>query len=60
MPTDANPSRQEQFSGTKEVADTHRFDENRLFDYMTAHVEGFEGPLTVKAAAVSPCRRPRI
>ena len=45
--TDAAPSRQEQFSGTKEVADTHRFDEKRLEEYMAAHVEGFKGPLTV-------------
>lgn len=40
-------SRQEQFSGTKEVADSHKFDEKRLEEYMAAHVEGFEGPLTV-------------
>lgn len=48
MPTEENPSRQEQFSGTKEVAESHRFDEKRLFDYMAAHVKGFEGPLTVE------------
>ncbi|TNE59524.1 MAG: phosphotransferase family protein [Alphaproteobacteria bacterium] len=42
------PTRQEMFSGTKEVADTHKFDEQRLFDYMSAHVEGFEGPLEVR------------
>ena len=46
--TDAAESRQEQFSGTKEVADTHRFDEKRLAGYMEAHVDGFKGPLTVK------------
>jgi aminoglycoside phosphotransferase (APT) family kinase protein len=40
--------RQEMFSGTKEVADTHKFDENRLIEYMQAHVDGFEGPLEVK------------
>jgi len=45
--TDTTESRQEQFSGTKEVADTHKFDEKRLEDYMAAHVDGFKGPLTV-------------
>jgi aminoglycoside phosphotransferase (APT) family kinase protein len=40
--------RQEMFSGTKDVADTHKFDENRLVEYMQAHVDGFEGPLEVK------------
>src|SRR5690606_40386070 len=43
----AQPSRQEQFSGTKEVAESHRFDVARLEAYMAAHVEGFKGPLTV-------------
>lgn len=41
-------SRQEQFSGTKEVVEAHRFDEARLEQYMAGHVEGFEGPLTVR------------
>lgn len=40
--------RQEMFSGTKEVADTHKFDEQRLFEYMTQNVDGFEGPLDVR------------
>jgi aminoglycoside phosphotransferase (APT) family kinase protein len=40
-------TRQEMFTGTKEVADAHKFDEKKLADYMEAHVEGFEGPLTV-------------
>lgn len=44
----SEPSRQEQFTGTKDVADTHKFDEARLFDYMSEHVEGFEGPLEVR------------
>ncbi|MFN4353300.1 phosphotransferase family protein [Parvibaculum sp.] len=44
----AEPSRQEQFSGTKDVADSHKFDEKRLEKYMQAHVEGYEGPLTVQ------------
>ena len=41
-------SRQEQFSGTKDVAESHKFDEARLADYMAAHVDGYEGPLTVR------------
>ncbi|PKQ09564.1 MAG: phosphotransferase family protein [Alphaproteobacteria bacterium HGW-Alphaproteobacteria-12] len=45
---DAAESRQDQFSGTKVVADSHKFDEKRLEDYMQAHVDGFKGPITVK------------
>jgi aminoglycoside phosphotransferase (APT) family kinase protein len=41
-------SRQETFSGTREVAEKLRFDEKRLEEYMTGHVEGFRGPLTVR------------
>ncbi len=33
---------QEKFGGTKEVAETHKFDEKRLIDYAAAHVEGFD------------------
>ena len=40
--------RQEMFSGTKEVGDNHRFDETKLFDYLSDTVEGFEGPLEVR------------
>jgi aminoglycoside phosphotransferase (APT) family kinase protein len=39
--------RQKQFSGTREVLDVHRFDEQRLQTYMLSHVEGFHAPLTV-------------
>lgn len=39
---------QEMFTGTKEVAESHRFDENRLAEWMEANVEGYQGPLTVK------------
>jgi len=42
------PSRQETFSGTREVADRLRFDEKRLAEYLTAHAEGFRGPLEVR------------
>ena len=40
-------SREEQNTGTKEVAETHKFDEGVLIEYMKQNVEGFEGPLTV-------------
>ena len=33
---------------TIDVKDAHRFDEARLFEYLRANVDGFEGPLTVK------------
>ncbi|MEM6534511.1 MAG: phosphotransferase family protein [Pseudomonadota bacterium] len=39
---------QEAFSGTKDVADTHKFDEAKLLAWMEANVEGFAGPLTVR------------
>ncbi|HEY7852199.1 MAG TPA: phosphotransferase family protein [Caulobacteraceae bacterium] len=35
-------------TGTKEVAESHRFDEGRLAEWMAAHVEGFAGPLEVR------------
>ncbi|MDH5241756.1 MAG: phosphotransferase family protein, partial [Gammaproteobacteria bacterium] len=40
--------RQEQFSGTREVREQHRFDAGLLAEYMQSHVEGFHGPLTIK------------
>src|SRR5437016_4861595 len=40
--------RQERFSGTKEVADAHRFDEARLTEYLAAHIDDFARPLTVR------------
>lgn len=40
-------SRQEQFSGTRDVLDAHAFEIGRLEDYMQSHVEGFQGPLSV-------------
>ena len=39
--------RQVAFSGTKEVAEPLRFDAERLADYLTQHVRGFAGPLTL-------------
>ena len=41
-------SAQELFTGTKDVADAHKFDEAQLEAWMQAHVEGYQGPLTVK------------
>ena len=41
-------SRQEQNTGTTDVRDSLRFDEDQLTDYMTSHVEGFHGPLQVQ------------
>jgi aminoglycoside phosphotransferase (APT) family kinase protein len=35
-------------TGTKEVAESHRFDEASLAEWMGAHVEGFVGPLQVR------------
>jgi aminoglycoside phosphotransferase (APT) family kinase protein len=35
-------------TGVKPVAESHRFDEARLHDWMKANVEGFAGPLTVE------------
>lgn len=39
---------QEMFSGTKDVAEAHRFNEGNLAAWMEENVEGFEGPLVVK------------
>ncbi|MFK8053127.1 MAG: phosphotransferase family protein [Woeseiaceae bacterium] len=40
-------SRQEQFSGTREVRKAHQINEASLEQYLAGHVEGFEGPMTV-------------
>jgi aminoglycoside phosphotransferase (APT) family kinase protein len=40
--------RQQAFSGTKEAAGALRLDAARLETYLSAHVKGFAGPLTVK------------
>src|SRR5438105_1747415 len=39
--------REQQNTGVKPVAETHRFDEGRLHAWMAGNVEGFSGPLTV-------------
>ncbi len=41
-------SRQEQFSGTRDVLEAHQFAPGPLQEYMLSHVEGFHGPLTVR------------
>ena len=38
----------ELFTGTKPVADTHKFNEDNLAEWMVANVEGYEGPLEVR------------
>ena len=38
----------EQFSGTKDVAESHKFDEAKLDAWMKANVEGYKGPLEVR------------
>ena len=46
--TAAAPTPQETFSGTKDVAESHRFDERALEAWMVANVEGFKGPMEVR------------
>ena len=43
----AMSSRQDQNTGTQDVREAHRFDEQRLEAYLSAQIEGFGGPLTV-------------
>jgi aminoglycoside phosphotransferase (APT) family kinase protein len=46
--TDTTQSRQEAFSGTKDVTQNLRFDEAALASYLGAHLPGFAGPLVVR------------
>lgn len=39
--------RSEQNTGTRDVGEAHSFDEQRLLDYLSSHVESFRGPLSV-------------
>jgi aminoglycoside phosphotransferase (APT) family kinase protein len=41
-------SRQEQFSGTRDVREAHRVDTGRLRSYLQQHLSGFEGPLGIR------------
>lgn len=36
------------FAGVGEVREAHRFDPARLAEWLAAHIDGFEGPLTVE------------
>jgi aminoglycoside phosphotransferase (APT) family kinase protein len=44
----AEQQREQLNTGTKEVAESHRFDEAALDAWMKANVEGYEGPLEVR------------
>ena len=44
----AEQQREQLNSGTKEVAESHRFDEAKLAAWMQANVEGYAGPLEVR------------
>ena len=41
-------TRQEQFSGTRDVREAHQIDIGQLEEYLLSHVEHFHGPLTVQ------------
>jgi aminoglycoside phosphotransferase (APT) family kinase protein len=40
--------RSKQNVGTSEVRAAHRFDEQRLLEYLSQNIDGFDGPLTVR------------
>jgi aminoglycoside phosphotransferase (APT) family kinase protein len=44
----AEQQREHQNTGTKDIAESHRFDESRLDAWMQANVEGYAGPLQVR------------
>src|SRR6201993_434009 len=44
----AEQQREQLNTGTKPVAESHRFDEARLHDWMEGNVEGYQGPLEVR------------
>ncbi len=48
MADTAEQQREQLNSGTKEVAESHRFDEAKLAAWMQANVEGYAGPLEVR------------
>ena len=48
MADTAEQQREQLNSGTKEVAESHRFDEAKLAAWMQANVEGYVGPLEVR------------
>jgi aminoglycoside phosphotransferase (APT) family kinase protein len=46
--SDAEESRQEKFSGTKDVTDAHRFDVKKLENYLAERIDGFQTPMEVR------------
>ncbi len=44
----SDTDRTEKFSGTRDVIEAHKFDQNKLADYLADHIEGYEGPLDVR------------
>ncbi|MBS0279486.1 MAG: phosphotransferase, partial [Proteobacteria bacterium] len=44
----ATDDRQEKFSGTKEVVESHRFDEKKLEAYLAERIDGFQTPMEVR------------
>ena len=48
MALTAEQQREQENTGTKQVADAHRFDEAKLAKWMDANVEGYQGPLEVR------------
>jgi aminoglycoside phosphotransferase (APT) family kinase protein len=46
--SEPQPSRQETFSGTKDVTEVHRFDVKKLETYLAERIEGFTKPLEVR------------
>lgn len=46
--SESAPSRQETFSGTKEVSEPHRFDVKKLEVYLADRIDGFRTPLEVR------------
>src|SRR6185503_18730624 len=46
--SEAAPSRQDTFSGTKEVAASHRFDEKKLEAYLAERIPDFQTPMEVR------------
>lgn len=45
---DSEMTAEEKFSGTEPVLEQHKFNEDNLYDFMKANVDGFEGPLEVR------------
>ena len=48
MTSDSSINRQEEFSGTKPVADALRIDADKLTEYMNGNVDGFAGPVSIE------------